>query len=156
LGCGSEFSGRRKQAKYCTTSCYRRTYIRSWKKKYPDRIKELNKKSLQKVPKEIQQDRYLKKTYGITLEQYNKLLVEQNYSCYICQKSITEFKKRLAVDHNHKTGEIRGLLCMWCNKALGLFHDKIGHFYRASLHLQRKTGWFVPVTRKRKKIKTNG
>lgn len=61
--------------------------------------------------------------YGKTLIDYDKLLVAQNYRCAICNKNITEFKRGLAIDHDHKTGEVRGLLCFCCNMALGYFKD---------------------------------
>lgn len=71
----------------------------------------------------------LKKRYGISLIEYNKLLKEQDYKCAVCLNSETSFDKRtnklrdLSVDHNHKTGEVRGLLCRNCNTALGSLMD---------------------------------
>lgn len=59
----------------------------------------------------------LKSTYGITEEQYLQLLAEQNGGCAICGKP--PGKRQLAVDHCHKTGVIRGLLCGRCNLGLG-------------------------------------
>lgn len=64
-----------------------------------------------------------KQNYGIDLEFYNKLFAEQNGCCAICKRHQSEFKMRLCVDHNHKTGEIRGLLCHPCNHAIGLFKE---------------------------------
>jgi hypothetical protein len=66
--------------------------------------------------------------FGITLENYNDLLKKQNYLCLICNKPETEVEpgkspKTLAVDHNHETGKIRGLLCGKCNKGIGMFED---------------------------------
>lgn len=63
-----------------------------------------------------------KKRYGITVEQYDQLFEYQGGRCAICNKTST---KKLNVDHDHNTGEIRGLLCGNCNKALGLFDDAI-------------------------------
>lgn len=57
--------------------------------------------------------------YGITLPQYELILAAQNECCAICKKHRSNFKKALAVDHDHKTGKIRGLLCAVCNKFLG-------------------------------------
>jgi hypothetical protein len=45
-----------------------------------------------------------------------KLAIAQNKKCGVCGKAESEFKNRLAVDHNHKTGQVRGLLCYRCNK----------------------------------------
>lgn len=63
--------------------------------------------------------------YGIDLVEYNKLLVKQKHSCYICKKHKDTFKKRLCVDHNHKTGKVRGLLCSSCNYVLGHSKDSV-------------------------------
>ncbi|MBU2051427.1 MAG: endonuclease VII domain-containing protein [Gammaproteobacteria bacterium] len=56
---------------------------------------------------------------GITLEEYNQMFAKQNGCCAICGKHQSELKNRLAIDHNHETGEIRGLLCTSCNITLG-------------------------------------
>jgi len=62
--------------------------------------------------------------YGITVEEYDQMVEEQNGCCKIC--GIDEpggNRKRFSIDHNHETGEVRGLLCGSCNAALGLFKD---------------------------------
>ena len=66
----------------------------------------------------------LKNRYGITVDDYNKMLKEQNCCCDICGRHKLEFKTRLAVDHCHKTGKIRGLLCYRCNTNLGIIEDE--------------------------------
>ena len=58
--------------------------------------------------------------YGITPEQYSELLEKQNGKCCICGKEGNEY---LHVDHDKATGEVRGLLCGSCNRAIGLFHE---------------------------------
>lgn len=70
-------------------------------------------------------ERHLKKKFGITEADYLDLLEEQMYCCKICNKHESEnsANRNLAVDHNHETGEIRGLLCDPCNRGLGLFKD---------------------------------
>jgi len=60
--------------------------------------------------------------FGITPEQYAQLLVEQEHVCAICKGSDSS-GRALAVDHDHTTGEIRGLLCSRCNPGLGQFQD---------------------------------
>lgn len=67
---------------------------------------------------EQHKDYVLKRTYGISLERYNEILREQNDSCALCGKHKSHFKKSLAVDHNHKTKKIRGLVCFHCNFSL--------------------------------------
>jgi len=61
------------------------------------------------------------RVYNITLEEYDRILAHQGGVCYICLHPPKKIK--LAVDHNHKTGQIRGLLCMLCNRAVGFFRD---------------------------------
>lgn len=65
----------------------------------------------------------LKKNYGLTLEDYSNILKSQNNVCAICNS--LSYKKQLAVDHCHKTGKIRELLCGRCNTALGLVNDDL-------------------------------
>ena len=65
---------------------------------------------------------YLKRKYGITPEEYDKLLAEQGGGCAICGRPPTPGIS-LHVDHDHVTGAIRGLLCFRCNNALGDFDD---------------------------------
>jgi hypothetical protein len=58
--------------------------------------------------------------YGITVEQYQKMYVQQNGRCAICDR---EDSNTLHIDHNHKTGKVRGLLCGACNRGIGMFGD---------------------------------
>ncbi len=66
----------------------------------------------------------LQRKYGISVEDYDCLLQFQGGGCAICKQTETK-KKRLAVDHDHSTGKIRGLLCTRCNTAIGLLKDSI-------------------------------
>lgn len=61
-------------------------------------------------------DRYLRRTYNITEEEYRLILYEQRGRCGACNRQQSEFKTRLAVDHDHRTGVVRGLLCYHCNR----------------------------------------
>ena len=72
-----------------------------------------------------------KNRYGITLDQRNKMASAQNGMCKIC---LTE-PSRLVVDHCHKTGKIRGLLCDNCNKSLGLMKDNVTIILRMAEYL---------------------
>lgn len=75
--------------------------------------------------------------FGITLDKYNQMVEAQNGVCAICGKE--EINKALAVDHNHKTGEVRGLLCGKCNKALGFLDENIQSFRIAINYLQKSS-----------------
>ena len=70
-------------------------------------------------------NKYLKKTYGISLKQYEKMYMEQAGACAICRKPTTRENPFLFVDHDHNTGKVRGLLCHKCNAGIGLFEDNI-------------------------------
>ena len=71
--------------------------------------------------KKYDRKRNLLKTYGLKIEQYEKMLVSQNGLCAICKKG--ENGRELSVDHCHKTDIVRGLLCKRCNWAIGFFDD---------------------------------
>lgn len=72
----------------------------------------------------------LKIKYNISLEGYNKLFQEQEGKCAICQEV-----GKLVVDHDHDTGQTRGLLCNNCNTAIGLLKDKEVNLYGAIKYL---------------------
>lgn len=66
--------------------------------------------------------------YGLTVEQYDALLLRQNYRCAICRTDKPGNRRSRAirafsVDHCHKTGAVRGLLCQACNRAIGMLKD---------------------------------
>lgn len=69
----------------------------------------------------------LKIQYGLTVEEYEKLLSSHQGVCAICGEQETAVYngkiKRLAIDHNHETGEVRGILCDRCNRGLGFFRN---------------------------------
>lgn len=71
--------------------------------------------------------RKIKQTHGISIEDYNGILLKQHGICAICLKPETTITRGhlqpLAVDHNHTINEVRGLLCIKCNTAIGLLDD---------------------------------
>ena len=76
----------------------------------------------------------IERTYGITASDYQALYDFQGGTCALCQRA-TGKTKRLAVDHNHATGQVRGLLCGTCNKILGHAMDDIEFFVRGVEYL---------------------
>jgi len=80
-------------------------------------------------------DLYLRRKYGITSEDYERMLKEQKGGCAICGS--TPKKRRLAVDHNHKTGRIRGLLCFPCNYGIGWLKDNAKKAYGIACYIER-------------------
>lgn len=77
----------------------------------------------------------LKRNYGITIEDYNELTLKQGGVCALCGKEET-IGRRLAVDHCHKTGKVRGLLCQACNTGIGKLGDSIELLQKAIKYLQ--------------------
>jgi hypothetical protein len=93
---------------------------------------------------------HLRRKYGITEEQYEELLETQGHSCGVCGKHESTFPVRLAVDHNHRTGEVRGLLCNYCNHRLVGRHTDADLILTVSEYLRKGTGWFVPKKKRRR------
>ena len=95
-------------------------------------------------------DAHLRRTFGITLAEYRDILVEQGGVCAVCGRPPTvalgiptrrqgrAVRPRLVVDHNHETGEIRGLLCTPCNRGIGSLGDTADDVRRALAYLERK------------------
>lgn len=84
------------------------------------------------------------KSYGLTPEQYDVMLVEQGGVCAICGKEEVSTRPpfntvfKLSVDHDHETGKVRGLLCQKCNRAIGLMNDSVDLLKRAIYYLQER------------------
>jgi len=87
-------------------------------------------------------DYFLTRKFGITTKDYDKMLLEQQMRCAVCQGTSTGDKrsKNFHVDHCHTTGKIRGLLCSACNKGLGLFTDSQDKLENAIKYLQKHKG----------------
>ena len=97
-------------------------YYQIHKEEICARTRENHKKSrLKPGQKEKERGKYLRITYGITLKQYDQMFQKQNGDCAVC--NLPQLMKRLGVDHDHKTGKVRALLCDKCNSALGYVND---------------------------------
>lgn len=90
----------------------RKRAVQNYQKKYPLKLKL------------TERNNRLRREYNITSLQYNEILMKQNGRCAICG-GINKTGRQLAVDHNHKTSKIRGLLCNNCNSVLGWAKDSI-------------------------------
>jgi hypothetical protein len=86
----------------------------------------------------------LRNGFGLTLEEYGALLATQGEVCAICGGK--DEKVRLAVDHCHETGDIRGLLCRRCNTGLGLFRDSVELMTRAIQYVKDHRGRKVDIS----------
>lgn len=92
----------------------------------------------------------LKKKYGLEPGGYEARLAEQGGVCAICSQpemlmdETTGLTLRLAVDHDHETGEVRGLLCNNCNRALGLLKDSTTVLAAAIRYLLKRSQTITP------------
>lgn len=101
-------------------------YQRVWRKNNPERAKSHN----------------LRKSYGIDLKEYERLVAAQQGMCAICSSPETTKDKdggprMMPVDHDHKTGKVRALLCTQCNRGLGMFTDSIEKLRAAVDYLEK-------------------
>jgi len=78
----------------------------------------------------------LMKLYRMTLTEYDAMLSSQDRKCVICGGTNAN-GKRLAVDHDHSTGKVRGLLCSHCNTGLGMFRDDVARLRKAIKYLEK-------------------
>ena len=85
-------------------------------------------------------DGIVRRTYGITLEEYNEMLKDQENGCKLCGKTEEEEGRRLAIDHCHESGKVRGILCSDCNIGLGKFKDNKEVMQKAIDYLKYSTG----------------
>jgi len=107
------------------TSCR----VLRWKAENPEAHREHRRK---------ERNRHLLRKFGITLDQYESMLQSQGGKCAICGKPPK--KMGLHVDHNHRTGKVRQLLCWSCNYILGYWHEEPARFRKAAEYLERHLG----------------
>lgn len=91
------------------------------KKKISEALKRVN------IP-----SKYKLKSYNLTIDEWLLLKERQENKCAICKQ---EFSSTPCVDHDHKTGKVRGLLCQKCNKIMGQFNDNVSTFQNAVIYL---------------------
>jgi hypothetical protein len=122
--CGRRKTPKRRLEKYCG-SCQR---------------------AVSKAQARLAHGRYLQKTYGITIEEYEAILEYQGGVCYICRRANGR-TRRLSVDHDHAKGHgresVRGLLCRPCNNLLGHLRDDPEAFAHAISYLVSPPAWHV-------------
>lgn len=94
----------------------------NWRINNPEEMKQSQRRTKRKL------------RYGILPHEYDQLLIDQDNKCAICRSPIGY---ESAVDHDHETGKVRGLLCGSCNKGLGFFKDNIGSLKAAAKYLEK-------------------
>lgn len=112
-------------------------------KEYAARYRNKNRESIRermnawnKANKDKRKHYALKEKYGISLENYNEMLMAQKECCKICNRHQSLFTRSLNVDHCHKTGKVRGLLCKDCNLLLGKVRDDVSVLKEAIKYLE--------------------
>jgi hypothetical protein len=118
--------------------------LMSWCK---DCVKIYNQNNQKDIGWKARKNNELKKTYGISYKEYLIILKEQDGLCAICKTKQEKIhhksnkQQKLSVDHDHDTGEVRGLLCSKCNFALGGFKDKVEYLQNAITYLTKDTNY---------------
>jgi len=120
--CGNHNNGYASYCIICSTTIKR------------NRPKAERQTAYQKYKKTIRNENLIKK-FGITLDEYNRMLTSQGGVCKICGK-VEKTNKDLAVDHCHNTNKIRGLLCSSCNIGIGCFKESINTLKIAIKYLE--------------------
>lgn len=98
-------------------------------------MKRHSKKHYVENPEKFR-ERLLVRKYGLTIEDYDAMLENQGGSCAICNTTDPRGHGRFHVDHNHKTGVVRGLLCTDCNTGIGSLKDSPEHLRAAAIYLE--------------------
>lgn len=116
-----------------------RESVRRWKQRNPEKAKAATRQSVRlwklRNPERVAYYGAVARTaYGLTLEQIRELEVAQCGECAICG---VVPEKRLVIDHDHKTGKVRGLICSRCNIGLGHLGDDVAGVRRALAYLER-------------------
>jgi hypothetical protein len=81
--------------------------------------------------------RHRLRRYGLTEEQYYSMLAQQEGRCAICESAFEDLQKTPHIDHDHDTGQVRGLLCGKCNSGIGYLQDDLGLVRAAASYLAR-------------------
>lgn len=116
------------------------------RREYAERTKDI-RAAYQKAYKTRNPHVYLRnslKRFSMSELDYETMFESQNGACAICSTTQSDLRRRLDIDHHHKTGQIRGLLCSACNTGIGTFRDSPGRLRAAAAYLERKEetgGW---------------
>jgi len=122
----------RRQKKYRTANKDKeRLRGKIWYRENSDRKKGYSSKYFEEVKRNCD----YKRKFNITLDDYDKMFKEQDGVCGIC--GLPQIMRRLAVDHDHKTGKIRGLLCSGCNTSIGRLQDNPERLVKMMQYLQK-------------------
>ena len=82
------------------------------------------------------EDQIMRRTYGISMRDFDELVEFQGGKCAICFKQLDMLNRRANIDHDHETGKVRGILCTGCNTGIGHLGDNIQGVKRALYYLE--------------------
>jgi hypothetical protein len=100
-----------------------------------EKRREKERRCYDKYP-ERHREKRLQKEFGVTIEDFNRKLASQGNSCAICGTLSPNDGRNFHIDHCHKTGKLRGILCNTCNLMLGLAHDRQDVLLKAAEYLK--------------------
>lgn len=103
-----------------------------WREKNRDKYNEDHRAYAKKHSRRI----HFQRSYGITPEQYNEMFAAQDHKCWICSKVKGKKKRPFAMDHCHKTGKTRGIICYSCNRGM-YYVDNDEFMVKAKAYLER-------------------
>jgi len=113
-------------------------YQKRWKEKNKDYVKKRSAeyyRTHRKTQLAYNKRYRLKRIYGLSLEEIDQMLIAQDHKCLICGKVLTESNRH--IDHDHKTGKVRGILCSRCNNGLWPLEDE--KFMKAATEYLRRS-----------------
>lgn len=108
-------------------------YQKFWQENNKDHVQEYRKKNRERDSKNFRRWR-LQAEYGITEERYLEMLQEQNHTCAICRQPENG---KWHIDHCHKTGKVRGVLCRTCNPMIGMAKESTDILKAAITYLEK-------------------
>ncbi len=134
--------GRQSRCKLCAAQVDKMAYAadpelrkasaRTWQAANPDRTMRTRRK-------------YKLKSYGLALDEFESMMNQQGGQCAICRSDVPgRGRKEFSVDHDHKTGKVRGLLCGACNQGLGCFRDVPEFLIAAAYYLISNNSKGIP------------
>lgn len=124
-----------KHARYIANPEPTKQRVKAWQQANPERhLENQRRRRARPEVKAKSREGHLLRKYGITQADYEALLEQQGGGCAICERKPTK-KISLHVDHDHRTGTVRGLLCFLCNNALGDLGDDAEHLRKAISYL---------------------
>ena len=144
--CAGMKDGHRHDCKVCNLAAKKARYdadpqkaitrVVTWQKANADHVRAVRRAHNATPERQRKQrDSYYLRTYGLTADQFDALLEQQGGGCAICRK-LFERLASMHLDHDHRTGRIRGILCLNCNQGVGKFFDDPELLERAAAYLR--------------------